>query len=205
MRLIVTALVFCSVLVLFSTGESATPAVDASLDTVQCDTVILTITAKPAFMYGGTPTPVQLSLKGTVDGCSVAGPSPVTILPGSKVSGKLTLPSSDCNALIGTIPISGGSLTIKWKTSERLVNRTSVGTPTAFTTGFFSAPWGGSYIQGQFGGATTVTGSFAGTDGGSGSSAMVLVSEDFGTLNAGCASSAGVKVIHAALGQLNLR
>src|SRR5262245_20869209 len=205
MRLIVAAVVFCSVVVLVSTGESATPRVDASLDTVQCDTVILTIAAKPAFMYSGTATPVELRLKGTVDGCSVAGPSPVTILPGSKVSGKVTLPSSDCNALIGTIPIIGGMLTIKWKTSERLVKPTSVSTPTAFTTGFFSAPWGVSYIQGQFGGATTVTGSFAGSDGGSGSSATVLVSEDFGTLNAGCASLVGVKAIHAGLGQVTLR
>jgi hypothetical protein len=182
------------------------PPVDASLDTVQCNTVFLTITAKPAFMYGGTSAAVQLGVKGTVDGCAATGPNPVTVLPGAKVSGKLSLPSSDCNALIGTVPIIDGTVTIKWKTNERLVERISVLTPTQFTSGFFSAPWGGTYVQAQFGGAgSAVVGAFAGGEGGATSSATVLLSEDFSALNTGCASSAGVKVIHAALGQLNLR
>jgi hypothetical protein len=37
------------------------PPVDASLDTVRCNTVFLTITAKPAFMYGGTSAAVSLA------------------------------------------------------------------------------------------------------------------------------------------------
>jgi hypothetical protein len=54
------------------------------------------------------------------------------------------------------------------------------------------------------GAGSAVVGAFAGGEGSATSSATVLLSEDFSALNTGCASSAGVKVINAALGQLNL-
>src|SRR5262249_30706756 len=92
------------------------PKVDASMDTVVCNTLVSTVKVTPPFISGGTATSTAITVKGILDGCSVSGPHPVSIISGTKFSGKLIGTSNDCAVLLGAGETVNGSLTIKWKT-----------------------------------------------------------------------------------------
>jgi hypothetical protein len=127
----------------------------------------------------------------------------VTIISGS-FSGKLGGTSNDCAGLVGSNPVTG-TITIKWKTVEKLVSSSSVVTPGQLAGNLFTAPWGGAYGQFDLGGSgAAVTGSFAGTDGGASSTTTAVTGEDVTNILGQCATIKGLKTIHIAIGQLNL-
>jgi hypothetical protein len=192
------------VLALGSAATAAAPPVDASPDTVICNTVIGTVAIKPALVNGGTATSTLITVKGTLNGCSVTGPNPVTVLSGS-FSGKLTGTTNNCTSLLGSATVAG-SLTVKWKTVEKLLDAKSVVTPGTQTGGVFGpTSWGAGYGQFNLGApGTSVTGSFQGGNGGATSTAILVTGEDLGATLAGCAG-AGMKTFHIGIGQLKLQ
>jgi hypothetical protein len=200
------AVVIASVGLLVGPASAPAVTVDAGQDTVVCNTISGRTSFKPALLVGGTATSEEVLVKGSLDGCVATGPTPVTIQPGSKFVGTFTSSTNDCVALI-TSQTPTGSLTIKWKSSPGLTETKSVVTPAAIQGVVYSSdPWGADYPALLIGGpGTTVTGSFAGTDGGDSSLLTIVASESFDAMVNACLTPTGLKLMHIGLGNLTLQ
>jgi len=176
--------------------------IDVSNHSIACDTVIGTAWFKPSLVIGGTATSTGMRVKGSVAGCTVAGPSSPSILSG-KLSGKIAGTSNECITLAEPLT---GTLKIKWKADETtpiLPTSSMLNVTNVSFTGFL-APWGASY--GQFSlGTSGVTGAFTGGDNGATSSNVSLTSQDIGEILAECGSSTGLKQLNTGLGHITLK
>jgi hypothetical protein len=139
--------------------------------------------------------------------CSAtAGGDPVTIISGN-VTGKLGGSTQNCTGLLGPASVTG-TIATTWKTVPSLVVNKSILTPSAIAGGTFTpgAPFTGTYGSFHIGGAgVSVTGAFAGTDGGATSVADATTGEDISALLNSCASVKGLKTVHLGFGDITLQ
>ena len=105
-------------------GGAATAAgspVNTQTASITCDSTVATTGSLKPSLTNTSPaanTPVALTLKGTVSGCTVTGAS-VAIASGS-LSAKLTAtnPGAGCAALAAPSTLTG-NIVIKWKTADK--------------------------------------------------------------------------------------
>ena len=176
--------------------------IDVSNHSITCNTLIGTASSKPSLVVGGTAQSRKMIVRGTLAGCTVTGPTPVTILSG-KTTGKVTAMSNECVTLHEPL---AGTMTIKWKAdpSTPILQRSSTIEVTDVTFGGFAAPWGASY--GLFSlGMGGVTGAFTGGDDGAQSSNAQLTSQDIAEILSECGSPDGLKTVRTGLGTLTLK
>jgi len=123
---------------------------------------------------GGQPLKAHVKL--LLSGCTVSGVSGVTVSLGVASGGFLGANNS-ATALAGTTTVTG-LIDVKWSSNVRLTSKMSMLTVTA-TTGGTS----GSYASISIGpGQATVSGDFAGTDGGTSPAMYVESAETIATL-----------------------
>lgn len=179
----------------------AAGGVDATLDTVTCNTFKGTLKFKPGLTVGGILGPTSdVKVKGVLDGCTTS--APVNILP-SKVKGTLTIPTSDCLGLLNPV-VPSGLLTVKWKSAPALLDSSSTFTPGLVAGTIVPAPWAAVYL-GVGIPVLSVTGSFQGGDGGASSLMQLVSSEDATTLFSPCSLPTGVQSGTIGLGQVVLQ
>jgi hypothetical protein len=184
-----------------SPARAAAPKIDVSNATITCDTVVGTLSLKPAFLVGGTETAGTMTLKGTLDACTVTGaPAPVTILK-SSFSGKLIASSNDCVAVFEGATTTG-TITIKWKADGTTpIQQTSTVVSIASLTGqVFTSPWEAFYGQLTLN-PSGETGAFTGGDNGAGATITGVSSQEVNSLLNGCDTPKGLKLINIGLGR----
>jgi hypothetical protein len=136
---------------------------------------------------GGSPSTVTVSA--TLSSCAGTNGTSLTqqgvTLVGGTLSGSLTLPSNSCAALTGSLP----ALTInaKWTTSGGAIIPSKVKFSGATTTN--TSPVTVTFPN--QGGTTVTSGSFAG----SASNAIAILDQSINTIQAECATSAGVTMV----------
>jgi hypothetical protein len=194
---------------MFGTSAHATVTkVDASKDTISCDTLEKgAVKFSPSLLIGGA-TPSTAKLKGTISGCSVTPDVPadaVDIVSGT-VSGTLSSGNNNCLALLGPSG-STGTITITWKTAkgEALLNNKTVITVSAGNvSGGTANPFGDAATYGAFNiSGTTQTGAFSGSDMGASSTTHALTVEGVGALTAPCTAT-GLKGVNLGSTETNL-
>ncbi len=194
-------------------GLFATPAqaqIDTTNYTVSCDTLSKGVVQfKPSLILGGTLQETT-KIKGTLSGCTAtpaAGGDPVTVISGS-VSGLLSTPTNDCGALLGPSAATG-TLTIKWKTVQKLANATtSITIGAGNVSGGLTAPFADTAQYGLFNiSGTTQSGAFGGTSGtGTGSFTKSITTQGFNALGAACTPPAlGLKAINLGSTEVGLK
>jgi len=194
---------------LSGSSPAADAKVDASQYTVHCDTVVGTVGFAPPLSASGPTAPNVIKLKAVLGGCTAtptSGGTPVTILSGN-VTGKLTGSSQNCSGLLGPASVAGTIVTT-WKTTPSLLVNKSTLTPATIAGGTFTppAPFTGTYGSFHIGGAgVSVTGAFAGTDGGATSIADATTGEDVTALLGACSTPKGLKTVHLGFGDITLK
>jgi hypothetical protein len=185
------AALFGGSLFISGSAHASDPPIDATHYKVTCDTLTKGVAKfKPALHLGGTVAPAITQVKGTLSGCTATpdGSNPaVTVVSGS-VSGLINGANNDCLALLGPSTATG-TLTIKWKTVEKLVSATTVITITSGDiSGGTNTPFADSATYGQFNiGSTTQTGPFGGPSGtGAASFTHSLTAQGITALGAQC-------------------
>ena len=176
--------------------------IDVSNHSITCNTLVGTATSHPPLVIGGTASPRTTTARASIAGCTVTGPSPVTIVSG-KVTGKVTAATNECVTL--SEPLDG-TLTIKWKAdpSTPILHRSTTMQITDVTFGGFVAPWGTSY--GEFSlGVAGVTGAFTGGDNGAQSTNVTITNQDIGQILTECGSPHGLKTLYLGLGTMTLK
>lgn len=187
---------------------AAVPKVDVANDSITCNTVIATAKFKPPLVFGGGATATAIALKGTVQGCTVSGANPATVLSG-KFSGTLVGATNDCSFVLSSSTPQVGTLTFTWKADKttpllQTKSTVSVTTVSGTTTTLGGAVGGATFFQLVLG-TSGVSGAFTGGDGGASSSNVFISSEDlFGSATQQCNSSNGMKIIHLGLGTITL-
>jgi hypothetical protein len=190
-------------------SEAGAPKIDVSGSTIQCNTVFGTAQIKPGLVNGGTATATQITVKGTIDGCTVTSGNSAIIVK-SSFSGKLGGTSNDCSGLLGANPVSG-TITVKWKSDKTtpLLQTSSIITPgnlagNLFTPGAADPDFGamalGKFKLGPTG--SSVSGAFAGGSGQSTTSAAT--SQDVATILGACGTTKGVSALNLGFGTMAL-
>jgi hypothetical protein len=178
-------------------AHAGSTSVDASHYTVGCDSLQKgSMSFSPPFMGGGAHALETVHFKGTLNGCDAVadGSDPaVTVLSGS-ISGSLSGGDNNCTS-VDDPSLLGGYLTVTWKTSPPLKNSKSTIIVAPFETSAHSVfPFNdfAAYRQMDFSGVT-VTGAFAGNDGGKSTVIHMLSTEGFDYTFGTCASPTGLK------------
>ncbi len=191
-----------------SAGAAGPPPIDATNYTIKCDTFTkATAGFKPSLVLGGT-LPDAIKIKGTLSGCVATpnGANPaVTVVSGS-VSGLLNATNNDCLSLLGP-STAAGTLTIKWKTVEKLSSATTTITiGSGDVSGGTATPFADTATYGQFNiASTTQTGPFGGPTGtGAASSTKALTVEGITALGGACADPKGLKAVNFGPTEVNL-
>jgi len=184
--------------------------IDATNYTVSCDTLTKgTIGFKPSLAIPGGAVAESTKIKGTLSGCTATpsgGGMPVTVTSGS-VSGLLTSNSNSCTALLGPSTATG-TITIKWKTVQKLTNATTTITVASGTVaGGTATPFGDAATYGTFTiSGTSQTGPFGGPSGtGAASVTKSLTVQGVGALTALCTSATGLKAANLGPTEVNLQ
>lgn len=202
-----------SILFAVSQASAACTKVDASMHTATCNSFVLA-SAKftPSLTASGGGGNPAIKVKGTLYGCTDNTDSNLVIDKAS-VSGILTgTAGNSCLTLLGSSAVTG-SLTIKWKvtstSADCFLNSTTTLTPNSISGATFgpSGAVQGSYGAFQIPGSSlpTVTGAFAGTDGGNSTTFFATTTEDIAALGAFCGSTNGLKTVHFGLATLKLQ
>ncbi len=179
------------------------PPQDVSHYTINCDTLSKGVVQfKPSLIIGGT-APETTKVKGTLSGCTATpdGTNPaITVISGS-VSGLLNSATNDCLSLLGPSSATG-SITIKWKTVQKIAQTaTTITIGAGNVSGGTATPFADSATYGQFNisGTTDATGSaFGGATGtGSGSFTKSITVQGISALGAACTPPAlGLKAVN---------
>jgi hypothetical protein len=176
-----------------SVNAASPPPIDASNDHITCTTLYGSNKMVPALdLVGGQPMTSTISAK--LDGCVDTDNASVKIAA-SSMKGTINFANNFITALAGIQPVTG-NLTISWKTASGAAKLTNATTTINFTQlNGTSLPVGGNftdtYATLQVGNnaahgptaAPTVTGAFAGTDGGA-----TTTLDAFGSLSVGAIS-----------------
>jgi hypothetical protein len=190
-------------------SASAQTLIDVGSDHVTCNSIIKSVVQfVPALSTTGA-TPLITKIKGALGGCTDSDNSGVHFVDGkSTFKGVITGSVNNCAGLAGASPASG-SIAIKWKTVEKLVNGVSTVTinPNSTVSGTFTASWGALYGKFELGAPTgvalSVTGAFAGTDGGATSNSIGITTQDLTLILNGCVTP-GIKSLNLGIGQIHL-
>jgi hypothetical protein len=191
-------------------GLIATPAhaqtpIDPTNHTVTCDTLNKgTAQFKPSLVLGGTLA-TATKIKGTLTGCT-ATPNDITVISGS-VSGLLSSPTNDCLSLLGP-SATAGTITIKWKTVEKLTTGvTTITVGAGDVSGGTLTPFGDAATYGLFNiSGTTQTGAFGGVSGtGTGSFTKSLTTQGVAALTPACSSLKGLKAVNLGSTEVTLQ
>ena len=176
--------------------------IDVSNYSITCNTLTGTATNDPPLVIGGTASPRTTTVRASIAGCTVTGPSPVTIVSG-KVTGKVTAATNECVTL--SEPLDG-TLTIKWKAdpSTPILQRSTTMQITDVTFGGFGAPWGTPYGEASLG-VAGVTGAFTGGDNGAQSTNVAITSQDIVEILNECGSPHGLETLYLGLGTMTLK
>jgi hypothetical protein len=193
-------------------GSHAAEPIDSSNASVTCTSVTKgVLKAKPALTAaGGLPTILLLS--GKLGGCT--SPDGITFQEG-KSSFRAIINSADngCPSFIGGNPTTG-SITIRWKTNERITDSTSTVTiPSGAIVGGIASVAGA--VRGTFdlgsgppsnasASNLSVTGGFTGGDGGANSGATVVLELSAQSILTLCNSPKGVQELEIGAGALSL-
>jgi hypothetical protein len=147
--------------------------------------------------------PLEVKVKGSLEGCTVTAGNVVSIVPGSSFSGKLFADGNGCD-ILGSNNSVTGSVTFKWKADKTtpMLQSTTVVTFASMNGSAYTAPWGSDHTKLVFGNAT-VSGAFGGATGLVGGMTVVS-SQDAGAVLARCATVKGVKELDFGIGQLTL-
>ncbi|MGD0379876.1 MAG: hypothetical protein ABSC30_07815 [Acidimicrobiales bacterium] len=182
-----------------SSGSGATATTTAAriaTGSVTCRTISGALAFSPALTTKGT-SPESTAITLTAAGCTTKGSNASRVTKGT---GSATITSST-NSCAGLLTSRALTIDISWTPSTVL--------PTVLT---FSGYGGASGVSGDegftlpdAGGTAKVTGSFAGTDHGSGSSAATFSGQTATQLLASCGSSTGLTSIQVTSGTLVLK
>jgi hypothetical protein len=183
------ALAAGSLFIAAGSAHASDPPIDATNYTVKCTTLTKgTVGFAPPLHLGGA-LPNTTKVKGTLSGCTATpapGGDPVTVISGS-VSGLIN-GTNDCAALLGPSTATG-TITIKWKTVQKLSNAATVVTiGSGDVSGGLANPFADAATYGKFSiSGTSQTGPFSGPSGnGAASSTQSLTVQDVGVLGAQC-------------------
>jgi hypothetical protein len=177
-----------------SSGSSALAAVVAS-GSVSCTTVSGAVSFSPPLTTSGKDAETT-SISVTASGCTTAG-SNVTSVTKGVGSATISSPTNACSGLLTSRPLS---IKVAWTPAT---TRPSVVTYSGYEV--TSAGGHGGFTLPSPGGTAKVTGSFAGSDGGAGSTAVTVSSQGTTQLVAECGSSAGLASIPVTSGSLTLK
>lgn len=184
-------------------AHAGTPPVDASHDTVTCDTILKgTAGFKPALNgTGGLPT--VITIKGSLAGCTT-NDSNITSISGS-IKGTLNAPDNNFLTLLGPSSATG-TITITWKTVPALVTKTTTITiASGNIVGATNSPFGDSATYGQFNiSGAAQSGSFGGNNNGASSFTHAITVEDAGYLLAQGSGAKGLKAVTLGSSELSL-
>ena len=200
-----------AVLVLSAFGATSVFAqkIDVSQSTIVCNTVVGTASIKPPLSNTGASPTVQLTLKGTVDGCTVTSGNSAIILPSSFSAKLVGAGGNNCGALLGTTGLAG-NVVFKWKTDKTtpILQTSSTVAVNSLTGGIFAATAADPNFKGSYGsfdiGVTGVGGAFAGTDVGATSSIFAATGQDISAILAACAGAKGLKTVNFSVGTITL-
>ena len=166
-----------------SLASAAAPGVNVTHASITCTTVTGAAKFAPALTATGG-NPENTTVKLVIGGCTVSGAPGVTI-SGGKGSGVLHSASNSAIALLGPVAVTG-QVNVKWTSNVALTAKSSSVNVTVVTGGT-----SGSFASlAVTAGHATVTGDFAGTNGGATST---LYSETTQTVSALTTAAAGAK------------
>ena len=176
-------------------GAAGTPKVDATHYTVSCTGITATAKFKPALTNTATAASNEAtSITGTGSGCTAtptAGGTAVAV-SGVKIKGTINDASSTHTCAGLTQPTSEtGSLSLKWTTSPKLTNGTSVVNPTTVQGGLGADQHATFSLS--FGPASS--GPFQGTDSGTSSTTSAETTATAGAILTTCGAKGGLKSI----------
>lgn len=190
--------------------------------TITCNSSVGTLAFNPALkLYSGTvdTTPAgTVTVKATVSGCTTNATG--VLIESGAAAGVIHSAHSSCNGLTGLSTGTSGPLVTKWKAWPGHSNAI---TPTAGTLNITQTngaqfnsgtpagdqdTWGAQYGLFQVGtdaghggtSAPTVTGAFAGTDGGITSTLDTSTGQDVGGIALACLLTTGVKLLNIGIG-----
>jgi hypothetical protein len=176
-------------------GATKTPPVNATNNTVSCTTIKGTVTFVPPVTSSETAGSSSTKIKATVTGCT-SNAGGLTVTSGAAAG---TLTDSRTTGEDGCTALAGGSsatgpITIKWKTSPKLSSGSSV----IHVNSEAGGVGGDGNATFQIPGTTpngTPSGSFQGTDAGSGDLASAQTTTSALSILGTC-DSKGLKTIH---------
>lgn len=193
-------------------SRAETVVYDTSAASIVCTTMVGTVSPKPLLTL--TPQPTELTIKGKISGCTVAGalPSaPALQVRSGKLSAKLVVTGdASCATLIAGFQVTG-NFVVDWKTApgQALDRPSSSFTPDAggLVAGLLPV---GMTTYGTFTttGTLTTDSAFAGATPG----LLVVSGEDISNMFGQCCTDpvmcspvgAGIKRLHLAIGQIQM-
>jgi hypothetical protein len=194
---------------LVATAAAAGTPIDVGGAVIDCSTVSGTLSFSPSLVMGGTATTSTLLVRGTLDGCVMAGPGAVATIGPSKFVGRLTGGTNDCTVLGDPIPFAG-DLVIRWKADPAtplLQTTSTVAVTTLGVTAFHPASIDNGFGTALFPdfalGVGGVTGAFTGGDGGAGARIRFVTTQAAPTFLGRC-NGAGVRSLSIGIGRVSL-
>ena len=178
-----------------SSSSSGSTAPAAATGAVTCSNIIGGLSFSPPLTATGSG-PETASIRLQASGCTTSGSSVSTVTSGTaKVT--LTSPDSTC---AGVLTLRSVALTIRWAPPSILPS-----TLTFSGYSIVSKPSGsGGFTFPDPGGTAKVTGSFAGSDGGAGSTATIYFDPSVAQIQTVCRSS-GLASIPVTSGTVTLK
>jgi len=179
-----------------SSPTSSAPPVVVATGSVSCTGVTGSVSFSPALTKTGT-SPESATISVTSAGCTTSG-SDVHVTSGAGTA-TLSDPNNSCTGLI-----TPRQLTVDITWTPPTVHSSAV-TFSGFTVATNGPGGGGGFTLPSASGTAKVTGSFAGSDHGAGSTSAVYSSDTVTQLLAACGSAAGLATIPVTSGSLDLK
>ena len=203
-------------------GGAASPApINVSTDHVTCTTMYGSMKFLPGIgqaLLTPPPNPMTSTVKFTLDGCTDTDNANVKLGP-SKLAGTVLYSDNGAAQLLGKKNVTA-TLTITWKTASgaaKLTAPTSTLTYAQMTSALTSLTTGPGAFSGTYGmfsigtaaahggnTAPSVSGNFAGVDGGASSFFDGIASQDVLALTGPATSGKGLKTVNIGVGQIHL-
>ena len=196
-RPLALALGAAAALVLAACSSSpAAPVAKVATGTVTCSAITGAVSFSPPLTTKGGSAETS-SINVTSTGCTPSGSNVTSVTKGVGTA-TLSNTSNNCTGLLNAQPLT---ITIRWSPSTI---KPTVVKFSSYAVTEVSGGKGAFDLPGTKGTAS-VTGSFAGSDGGAGSTSVAVSNETATQLLAGCGSSAGLVSIPVASGTLTLK
>jgi len=172
-------------------ASAGAPKVDVSNASITCTSVTGQAKFAPSLVLAGPFKPAEnTNIKLALSGCTVTGAPSVTI-SGGKGAGVLHSNSNSAAALLGPVVVTG-QINIKWTSNVKLTSKQSSVNVT-LVNGGVSAPYASLSVAA---GKASVTGDFAGSDGGATSTLYAETTQPVAAITTSASSSKGLKSIN---------